>query len=149
VIAVDEQETAIRIAEIMRQNYPHVPVFSRAYDRIHAYRLLHVGVKDVAIETSGSAVMLGTEVLKTLGMRSDRAESKAHLFQVNNQRSIQDLSKRYHEVDQEAFIQASRQMSEQLDALLRSDPEELYQGASSEWPPRKETMPEKEFHPST
>lgn len=134
VLAIDEPETAIKIVESIRQHYPKLPIFTRAFDRLHAYRLIHLGVNDVAIETSGSAVMLGTEVLKALGMRPERAEAKARLFQTNNQRSIWDLSKRYQEDDRETFLQASRQSTEQLEAMLRSDPEELLQGASSEWP---------------
>jgi monovalent cation:proton antiporter-2 (CPA2) family protein len=125
VIAIDVPETAIRIAEDVRRAYPDLPIFSRAYDRIHAYRLLHVGVKEIAIETSGSALALGAEVLRALGMPSSEVSRKADLFRRNNDRSIRELSQRFHEVDRETFIQATRQMSEQLEALLRSDPESL------------------------
>lgn len=135
VIAIDEPESTNRIVEEVRKSYPKLPIFARAYDRLHAYKLLHLGVTEVSIETSGSALMLGTELLKTLGTRPERAEAKAQLFQVNNQRSIRDLAKRFQEDDRETFIQASKQMSEQLEALLRSDPEELQQGASSDWTP--------------
>lgn len=134
VLAIDEPETAIKIAELVRRHQPTLPIFSRVYDRVHAYRMIHLGITEVAIETSGSALTLGMEVLKSLGMREDRAQAKAQLFQVNNQRSIRMLAKRFHEDDRETFIQASRQLSEQLEALLQSDPEQLLQGASSEWP---------------
>lgn len=135
VVAVDEAETAVKIVEQVRHAYPKMPIYSRAYDRIHAYKLLHLGVTEVAVETSGSALALGTEVIKQLGVRAESAEAKARLFQVNNQRSIRDLSKRFHLEDTETFIQSARQMSEQLDAMLRSDPTELAQGASSDWVP--------------
>ncbi len=134
VLAIDEAETALRIVETVRPQYPNLPIFTRAYDRIHAYKLLHLGVNDVAIETSGSALYLGTEILKSLGLKPERVEAKAKLFYVNNQRSIRDLAKRFHEEDETSFIQASKQLAEQLDTLLRSDPEELSKGASSEWP---------------
>jgi monovalent cation:proton antiporter-2 (CPA2) family protein len=138
VLAIDEHETALKIVQIVRSQYPNLPIFSRAYDRIHAYKMLHLGVNEIAIETSGSALDLGTAVLKALGVREDRAESKAKLFAINNQRSIRDLSVQFHELDRETFIQATRQMAEQLDALFKSDPEELLQGAASQWPPVKE-----------
>jgi monovalent cation:proton antiporter-2 (CPA2) family protein len=135
VIAVDEPETTIRIVETLRPQYPTLPIYARAFDRIHAYRLLQLGVQEIAIETSGSAVVLGTDVLQELGISKERAESKAKLFAFNNRRSIRDLAKRYHEDDMETFIQASKQMSEQLEAILKSDPEELLRGASSDWSP--------------
>jgi voltage-gated potassium channel Kch len=137
VLAVDEAETAIRIVENVRQHYPHIPIFSRAFDRIHAYKLLHLGVKEVAIETSGSALLIGTEVLKTLGMSAERAKAKAGLFEINNQRSIHDLAKRFHEDDRETFIQASKTAGEQLEAMLKSDPQELMQGAYSDLPTKE------------
>lgn len=140
VIAIDEPETAIKIAETVHQQYPKLPIFARVYDRIQAYRMIHMGVSDIAIETSGSAVALGTEILKTLGIRPETADAKAKLFYTNNQHSIRSLAKRFHEDDRETFIQASRQMSEQLEAMLKTDPEELLRGASSEWTPSTKTQ---------
>ncbi len=134
VIALDEPESALKIVELIRSQYPNLPIFSRSYDRLHAYKLLNHGVTDVMIETSGSALLLGVEVLKSLGFAETRARSKANLFQENNQRSIHDLSKRFHEDDRETFIQATKQAAEQLEAIFKSDPEELNRGASSEWP---------------
>lgn len=134
VIAVDEAETAVKIVETLRPLYPNLPIFSRAYDRLHAYKLLHLGVTEIAIETSGSAMTLGVDVLQSLGMSRDRAVAQGHLFHKNNQSSIHTLSKRFHLDDQETFIQASRQMAEQMEAMMKSDPEELLKGASSEYP---------------
>lgn len=97
VLAIDEPETAIKIVEVIRPHYPNLPLFSRVFDRVHAYRMLELGVTEISIETSGSALTLGVEVLKALGVRTERAEAKAQLFQVNNQRSIRDLAKRFHQ----------------------------------------------------
>jgi hypothetical protein len=98
-------------------------------------------VKEVVIETSGSAVSLGTDVLKVLGLSPERALSKGYLFDANNRRSVRDLAKRFHEDDQETFIQASKTSQAQLNAMFRSDPEELIVGASSDWvPPAKREM---------
>jgi Kef-type K+ transport system membrane component KefB len=139
VIAVDEAETAIKIAETIRPHYPKLPIFSRAYDRVHAYRLLHLGVNEIAIETSGSAMLLGIEVLKVLGVSAERSIQLGQLFYRNNQNSIHTLSKRYHLDDQETFIQASRQLAEQLEAMLKTDPEQLVQGSSSQFPRESKT----------
>jgi monovalent cation:proton antiporter-2 (CPA2) family protein len=133
VIAIDEPETTTKIVETIRPQYPHLPIFCRAYDRIHAYKLLHLGVQEIAIETSGSAVTLGTDILQILGMTSEQADAKGQLFGVNNRRSIRDLAKRFHEDDLETFIQASKRASDQLEAMFKSDPEELLVGASSDW----------------
>ncbi len=124
VIAIDEPETTTKITETIRQQYPNLPIFARVYDRVHAYRMIHLGITELAIETSGSALTLGTEVLKKLGMQPDQAEAMARFFQVNNQKSIYDLAKRFLEDDRETFFKLSKQSSEQLEAMLRSDPDE-------------------------
>lgn len=138
VLAIDEPESAIKIATLVRQHRPSLPIFARVYDRLHAYEMLPLGVQEIAIETSGSALALGVEVLKTLGLRADRAEAKAQLFQVNNQRSIHELSKRFHQEDRETFLQSAKQAADELESILRSDPEELAHAASSEWPGKAE-----------
>ncbi len=125
VLAIDEPESTLRIVEEVRREYPDLPVFARVYDRVQAYKLLPLGVKEVAVETSGSAIVLGTEVLKHLGIPEARARKKAEFFQINNDRSMRALAKKYQEQDQASFIQSAREMSEQLEAMLRSDPEEL------------------------
>jgi voltage-gated potassium channel Kch len=105
--------------------FPNLPIFARAYDRIHAYRLLHLGVREIAIETSGSAIVLGTEVLKALGISEARAHQNAQAFQRGNENSIRELAKRFHEEDRESFIKASAQSSQQLEAMFASDPTQI------------------------
>jgi len=135
VLALDEPEITLKIVEMIRAYNPALPIYARAFDRVQAYKLLHLGVSEIVVETSGSALTLGKDVLQALGVSAERAESKGQLFEVNNRRSIRDLSKRFHLDDRETFIQASRQMSEQLEAMLKADPEELLRGASSDWSP--------------
>ena len=125
VVAIDEWETTVKIVEEVKVAFPSVPIFTRAFDRIHAYRLVHLGVKALAIETSGSALALGKEVLKTLGFSTARAERNTQVFQKQNDRSIRELAKHFHDDDRETFIQASAQASRQLEALFESDPEQI------------------------
>ena len=74
-----------------------------------ALRLLKI-VTEIAIETSGSAMTLGMEVLQTLGLSRARAQQQAQLFYVNNQCSIHVLSTRFQEDDQESFLRYTVQM---------------------------------------
>jgi voltage-gated potassium channel Kch len=121
VIGIDEHETTLRIAEKIRHEFPKLPIFARAYDRIHAYKLLHIGVHHVVIETTGSAIHLGQEVLTHLGVPPSHVFRKSQIFKKKNDQSIVALAKHYHELDQNNFIQASREMSQQLENLLKSD----------------------------
>ena len=44
VLAIDDVEASLRTAELVRQRYPHVPIYARARNRNHAHRLMDLGV---------------------------------------------------------------------------------------------------------
>ncbi len=67
VIAVDNQGAATRIAHLLHEVCPLVPVFARAYDRRHAIALIKAGAVDPIRETYESAILMGADVLRRLG----------------------------------------------------------------------------------
>jgi len=72
LVCVDRAETAVRIAEQLKAEFPLVPVLARAYDRGAALGLIAVGVEYQIRETFESALQFGAATLETLGV--DRAE---------------------------------------------------------------------------
>ena len=43
VLAIDNVDVSIRTAQMVRQNYPHVPIFARSRHRQHTHRLMDAG----------------------------------------------------------------------------------------------------------
>ncbi len=123
-IAIDDYEATLRMAEEVNKRFPNLRILARAYDRVHAYKLIHRGVKDVYIETSGSALTMGTDALRILGMPARQSVRAAALFKQTNDRSIQQLAKAYHEADEATFINQSRGWMEQYEKMLREDAKE-------------------------
>lgn len=72
LICVDKAETAVRIAEHLKAEFPLVPVLARAYDRGAAIGLMNVGVDYQIRETFESALLFGGATLEKLGV--DEAE---------------------------------------------------------------------------
>jgi glutathione-regulated potassium-efflux system protein KefB len=72
LICVDKAETAVRIAENMKAEFPLIPVLARAYDRGAAIGLMNVGVDYQIRETFESALLFGGATLEKLGV--ERAE---------------------------------------------------------------------------
>ncbi|HEY6630214.1 MAG TPA: monovalent cation:proton antiporter-2 (CPA2) family protein [Rhizobiaceae bacterium] len=68
LICVDKAETAVRIAENMKAEFPLVPVLARAYDRGAAIGLMNVGVDYQIRETFESALLFGGATLGKLGI---------------------------------------------------------------------------------
>lgn len=68
IIAVpDDKETVNRITELVKAEFPMVPVLARAFDREHALELVHLGVDYQMRETLHSAFAMGREALVQLG----------------------------------------------------------------------------------
>jgi glutathione-regulated potassium-efflux system protein KefB len=67
LICVDKAETAIRIAELVKAEFPLVTVMARAFDRGTALQLIHAGVDYQMRETFESALAFGGSTLEALG----------------------------------------------------------------------------------
>jgi len=76
-ICTDEPDTVEKIAEIIHQNFPNARSFVRAYDRIHAVKLLNIGIDYQLRETFESAIVFGRSALEELGIDAETAASSA------------------------------------------------------------------------
>ncbi|NJC40160.1 glutathione-regulated potassium-efflux system protein KefB [Brevundimonas alba] len=73
LVCVDKQETADRIVELVKAEFPLTKLFVRAYDRGHAIRLVQAGVEYQLRETFESALVFGEQVLIDLGFSGQEA----------------------------------------------------------------------------
>jgi voltage-gated potassium channel Kch len=67
LVCIDRPEVATRIADIVKAEFPLVPVLARAYDRAHALALIRAGVDFQIRETFESALTFGARALDDLG----------------------------------------------------------------------------------
>ncbi|WP_374637530.1 NAD-binding protein, partial [Paracoccus sp. (in: a-proteobacteria)] len=68
IIAVpDDKEAVNRITELVKAEFPMVPVIARAFDREHALELVKHGADFQMRETLHSALAMGREALVRLG----------------------------------------------------------------------------------
>ena len=74
LVCVDKPETADRIVELVKAEFPLTKLFVRAYDRGHAIRLVQAGVEYQLRETFESALVFGHQVLIDLGFSHEQAE---------------------------------------------------------------------------
>jgi len=73
LVCVDKGDTAIRISELLKAEFPLVPVLARAYDRGTTIALIKAGVEYQIRETFESALSFGGEALQTLGVEAEEA----------------------------------------------------------------------------
>ncbi|MDI4654948.1 monovalent cation:proton antiporter-2 (CPA2) family protein [Xanthobacter autotrophicus] len=71
VVTVNDREASLKIAELVKAEFPLVPVIARAFDREHAIELIHAGVDFQIRETLESALALGAKGLSLLDVEDE------------------------------------------------------------------------------
>jgi glutathione-regulated potassium-efflux system protein KefB len=71
LVCVDRGETAVHITELLKAEYPLVPVYVRAFDRGIAMQLINAGADYQIRETVESALAFSAEALQGLGVDPD------------------------------------------------------------------------------
>jgi monovalent cation:proton antiporter-2 (CPA2) family protein len=131
VVAIDDREKILEVVELARKHFPHLKILARATDRRHAYELIRRGVDVIQRETFGSALDLGVEALKLLGVRSHRAHRAAQTFKHHDEEALQEMASL--EGDDAVAIARSRQLARDLEQLLQSDERDLAHEADQAW----------------
>jgi glutathione-regulated potassium-efflux system ancillary protein KefC/glutathione-regulated potassium-efflux system protein KefB len=121
VLAIDDVEKSLLIAQTLKRNFPHLKVFARARNRFHAYRLMDIGVEYIMRETFLSSLDMAGRVLQALGTPAWQAEQIVARFRAHDERALETQHAVHH--DQSQLQQASIDAMRELDELLRTDRE--------------------------
>lgn len=95
VVAVDDQEDALKLITYARRERPELHIIARAYDRRHVYRLYQSGTNDIVRETFDSALRAGRYALEALGMHQAESERAATVFATEELKGIRRLAEVY------------------------------------------------------
>ena len=80
IVAIDDRTRAVDLVRYIKHSYPDVTVLARGYDRGHSYSLRHAGADFVVSETYHSAVVMGSQAMKALGISARQAKKIKHKF---------------------------------------------------------------------
>jgi len=119
VLAIDNVEASMRAAEIVKTHYPHVPIYARARDRMHAMRLLDLGVAGLRRETFLASLDLTRLLLLGLGYSQRVAERAVNTFRDHDERRLNEDYKLAS--DAEKFVERARSYQAMLEKLFEED----------------------------
>ena len=119
VIAIDDREKALEIVETARRHFPNLKILARAFDRVHAYRLLNAGVEDVHREVFAASVDAGEALLVRLGVHPFEAHRAARRFKSHDEELIRRAA--MHVDDTDRLIDIARQGREEIERVLATD----------------------------
>lgn len=122
VLAIDDVEASMRTAELVRAQFPDLPIFARARHRNHAHRLLDLGITTLQRETFHSALETSRQVLRGLGLSERETERVIKTFRTHDERRLSDDYKHYSDIEK---LQArARSDAATLERLFAEDADE-------------------------
>lgn len=121
VLAIDDMEASIKTAELVRRHFPDVPIYARARNRQHVYRLTDLGVKRTRRETFLSSVELTRDVLGELGLSETEIRRIIAAFVEHDRKHLYEDYRLAS--DQDKLHARARVRADELEEILRSDPE--------------------------
>jgi len=119
VLAIDDVETSIKTAQLVKRHFPHLKIYARARNRHHVYRLLDVGVERIVRETFHSGLELADSVLQALGIPKAEAARNIERFKAYDEALIQRQHP-FHQ-DEKRLIETSKEAAEELERVLEQD----------------------------
>ena len=119
VIAVDGREKISEIATTARRHFPHLRIFARATDRVHAYELLNMGIGDVFREVFSASADMAEKVLVSLGQHPYEARRATESFRRFDEEVIKEQAR--HAGDQDAMVDIVRRSRAELSRILSGD----------------------------
>ena len=137
VLAIDDVETSIRTAQIVRTHFPHVPIYARARNRQHVHRLMDLGIEEIERESFLSSLELTKALLRGLGTAEKRAKWIIETFRDRDERRLYDDYTHY--TDTEKIRLYALKQSQELEELFAQDLAE--EATQAESPPAKKTGP--------
>lgn len=121
VVAIDDQERAIELVRLVKQEFPHLRVIARAFDRRHFFELYRAEADEIERETFESSLKLGVKALKRLGMDPDLAERSARLFRLYDEKLLREMEKHWGGADFAAYQRVARDSQAMFEDLMRRD----------------------------
>jgi len=119
VLAIDDVEASVRVAETVRRHFPNVPLYARARNRQHAHRLMDLGARVIVRETFDSSLNLAEQLLAGLGWEPEDARVAAERFREHDERLLARQYAVRH--DEQALIQSSHEAAAELEGLFEAD----------------------------
>lgn len=120
VIALDDNEQAVMLAEEVKRQYPQLKVFSRAWDLVHLFELMKVGVERPRRETLFSSLQMAQDVLVHFGYTENYAEQVARQFYAHEREIVAAL---YQAETLEDRIALSADLRSKFEAQIERDAE--------------------------
>lgn len=130
VLATDDPESNVRVARLVKRQFPRLRIHARARNRQHAYRLMDLQVDSVVRETFHSSLEIAREVLRALGLPREEADARVARFRAHDE-ALLESQYPFHD-DESKLVQTSQEAQAELEQLFEADRREGPQAVTTE-----------------
>jgi glutathione-regulated potassium-efflux system ancillary protein KefC/glutathione-regulated potassium-efflux system protein KefB len=121
VLAIDDVESSLKTAEMVRKRFPHLKIYARAHNRRHVHQLMDLGVEVIQRETFLSSLDIARRVLIGLGLSHSESEKAVQMFKEHDEHRLFDAWGEHD--DEEKMILLAKKAAEELEELFAEDAE--------------------------
>lgn len=140
VIALDDVDASVKLAELAQEHFPHLRVVARARNVSHYIKLKQLQIRHVERETFESALRIGRRALEHLGVAPYEARERADRFRRHNVQALEELLPVFG--DESRRLSLAKAGRAQLEAQVLEDIDSL-EGHGGEWHPEEEESDER------
>ena len=149
VIAMDDREKAVQMAEYVTREHPHVHIVARAFDREHVYQLYGAGVRDIVREMFDSSVRVGRYTLLALGHHPFEAERLSRAYVKMDRHNLAQLARLWDSeiplMENEPYMEKAREINQRMNEAMMGARTEYHDMTERSWtPPPKGGKPSAE-----
>jgi CPA2 family monovalent cation:H+ antiporter-2/glutathione-regulated potassium-efflux system protein KefB len=119
VIALDDMDSSLKTAQMVRRKFPHLAIVARARNRHHVHMLMNLGIEHIIRETYFSSLRLTELTMAELGIGKEQADRAIALFEAHDQRILHETHAIAH--DEGRLIQTTQESAQELMDLFESD----------------------------
>ena len=123
VVTLDDQAQVLSLVERAKAAFPHLQIYARARNRRHAHLLMEYDIAGIVRETFFSSLWLTELVLRGVGLDAEDARRTVQTFRERDEKAL--ILQRDIYDDETKFIQSSKEVADELEALFEDDNEKI------------------------
>ncbi len=119
VLAIDDIDSSLKAAELVKTYFPRVPIYARARNRRHVHQLMDLGIENIERETFMSSLEMTRDLLRGLNMPEGEIRFTVDTFKEHDEARLYEDYEHY--TDTEKMATLAMQRSEELAQIMAQD----------------------------
>ncbi len=131
VIAVDNPDKTVEIADTAKKHFPHLTIIARTHGWNDSHELIDMGIDQVFRDTLDSSLRMASEVLVAMGYRKYQTANSVRTFRRHDEQYLRELTTVRH--DQDRYIHETTQRIKALEQILMLEHENIGKDKELGW----------------